>query len=222
MEMLQQKLRKSWNCRAAGLVFLTLAASANATEVNVTGLFKDKAMVAIDGGKPRMMSVGQSMGGVKLISANSSNATFEIDGKRQTLGMGQSISTSFAGSGKPTVKLTADSSGHFSTIGSINGYPVRFLVDTGATTIAISTADAARMGIDYKAGERGLSSTANGLVPVYKVTLQNVKVGDISLNLVEGTVIEGAGLPVALLGMSFLSRVEMKRDNSVMTLTKQY
>jgi aspartyl protease family protein len=52
--------------------------------------------------------------------------------------------------------------------------------------------------------------------------LHNVKIGDISLNMVEGTVIEGAGLPVALLGMTFLSRVEMHRENSVLTLTKQY
>lgn len=202
---------------------LSVAAfSACAAEVNVTGLFKDKVMVSIDGGKPRIMAVGEIKGGVKLISANSSGATFEIDGKRQTLGMGQSISTSFAGSGKPTVNLTADSSGHFSTIGTINGHTVRFLVDTGATTIALSTAEAKRMDIDYQNGERSVSSTANGLVPVYKVMLHNVKVGDISLNMVEGTVIEGAGLPVALLGMTFLSRVEMHRENSVLTLTKQY
>lgn len=214
--------RKTY-CRAAGLVLLSVAAfSACAAEVNVTGLFKDKVMVSIDGGKPRIMAVGEIKGGVKLISANSSGATFEIDGKRQTLGMGQSISTSFAGSGKPTVNLTADSSGHFSTIGTINGHTVRFLVDTGATTIALSTAEAKRMDIDYQNGERSVSSTANGLVPVYKVMLHNVKVGDISLNMVEGTVIEGAGLPVALLGMTFLSRVEMHRENSVLTLTKQY
>lgn len=198
------------------------AFSACASEINVTGLFKDKVMLSIDGGKPRIMAAGETKGGVKLISANSNGATFEIDGKRQTLGMGQSISTSFAGSGKPVVKLTADSSGHFSTLGSINGHTVRFLVDTGATTIALSTAEARRMDIDYQRGERSVSSTANGLVPVYKVMLHNVKVGDISLNMVEGTVIEGAGLPVALLGMTFLSRVEMHRENSVLTLTKQY
>lgn len=209
--------------RAVSAVLLsTTAALACATEINVTGLFRDKAMVSIDGGKTRMLSVGETLGGVKLVSASSSGATFDINGKRQSLGMGQSISTSFAGSGKPTVKLNADTDGHFSTIGSINGFPVRFLVDTGATTIAISSSEAGRMGIDYQKGERGFTSTANGVIPVYRVTLQNVKIGDISLNLVEGTVIEGAGLPVALLGMSFLSRLEMKRDNSVMTLTKQY
>lgn len=214
---------KKMYCRAAGLVWLSTAAfPACAAEVNVTGLFKDKVMLSIDGSKPRIMAVGETKGGVKLISANSNGATFEIDGKRQTLGMGQSISTSFAGSGKPVVKLTADGSGHFSTLGSINGHTVRFLVDTGATTIALSTSEARRMDIDYQKGERSVSSTANGLVPVYKVMLHNVKVGDISLNMVEGTVIEGAGLPVALLGMTFLSRVEMHRENSVLTLTKQY
>lgn len=211
------------HCRAACLLLLSTAAFATcAAELNVTGLFSNKAMVSIDGGKPRIMAAGESKGGVKLISANSNGATFEIDGKRQTLGMGQSISSSFAGGEKPVVKLTADGNGHFSTLGSINGYTTRFLVDTGATTVALSTSEAKRMGIDYQNGERGASSTANGVVPVYKVMLHNVKVGDISLNMVEATVIEGAGLPVVLLGMTFLTRVEMHRENSVLTLTKQY
>jgi aspartyl protease family protein len=211
------------HCRAACLLLLsTTTFAACAAELNVTGLFSNKAMVSIDGGKPRIMAAGESKGGVKLISANSNGATFEIDGKRQTLGMGQSISSSFAGGEKPVLKLTADSNGHFSTLGSINGYTTRFLVDTGATTVALSTSEAKRMGIDYQNGERGASSTANGVVPVYKVMLHNVKVGDISLNMVEAAVIEGAGLPVVLLGMTFLTRVEMHRENSVLTLTKQY
>lgn len=219
---MQDFINSAYSRAVAAILLSTTAALSGAAEINVTGLFKDKAMVSIDGGKTRMLAVGETLNGVKLISASSSGATFDINGKRQSLGMGQTISTSFAGSGKPTVKLNADTSGHFSTIGSINGFPVRFLVDTGATTIAISSSEAKRMGIDYQKGERGFTSTANGVIPMYRVTLQNVKIGDISLNLVEGTVIEGAGLPVALLGMSFLSRLEMKRDNSVMTLTKQY
>ena len=208
--------------RAILTTCLIVSTSVFATDVVVTGLFKDKAMVSIDGGKTRVLSSGQTWQKVKLISADSNAATFDIDGKRQKLAMGQSISTDFSGGEKPTLKLTADGGGHFSTIGSINGYPIRFLVDTGATSIAISSSEASRMGLNYKNGERGMASTANGVVPVYKVVLNNVKIGGISLNLVEASVIEGAGLQVALLGMSFLSRLEMRREGTVMTLVKTY
>ena len=208
--------------RAILTTCLIVSTSVFATDVVVTGLFKDKAMVSIDGGKTRVLSSGQTWQKVKLISADSNAATFDIDGKRQKLAMGQSISTDFSGGEKPTLKLTADGGGHFSTIGSINGYPIRFLVDTGATLIAINSTEADRMGLKYKDGERGMASTANGVVPVYKVVLNNVKIGGISLNLVEASVVEGAGLQGALLGMSFLSRLEMRREGTVMTLVKTY
>lgn len=206
------------------LVFLIGSTPAGATDVAVVGLFSGKAVVVINGGKQQMLSAGQKTpDGVRLISADSNSATLEIDGKRQTLAMGQSaVSTAFASSGAATVTLTADSRGHFVTLGSINGASVRFLVDTGATLVAMSSADAKRMGISYLSGERGMTSTANGVVPVYRVVLNNVKVGDITLNQVEGSVQEGNGLDIVLLGMSFLKRLEMKRDGTSLTLTKKY
>ena len=95
------------------------------------------------------------------------------------------------------------------------------LLDTGATMIALSAADALRLGIDYKKGTRGMVNTANGTAPVYRVTLNTVKVGDIELNQVDA-LIQEAGLPFALLGMSFLNRTEMQRQGAQMTLTKRY
>jgi len=198
--------------------FLSTAAPVFAADVNVVGLFSGKAMVSIDGGKQRMLSAGQTTPeGVRLISADSGSATFEIDGKRQTLSLGQ-----FRSSGKPTVTLAADARGHFFTMGSINGASTRFMVDTGASGISMSSAEAKRLGISYLGGERFYSSTANGVVPVYGVVLNNVKLGDIVLNQVEGTVHEGNGLTITLLGMSFLKRLEMKREGTTMTLVKQY
>ena len=73
---------------AAGCACCT---AAWATSVSVMGLFKDKAIVSIDGGKPRTLSVGQTMQGVKLVAADSDSASFDVDGKRRTLGMGQSF-----------------------------------------------------------------------------------------------------------------------------------
>jgi aspartyl protease family protein len=185
------------------------------------GLFKDKAIVSIDGGKPRTLSVGQTAQGVKLVAADSAGASFDVDGQRRSLGMGQS----FAGGAQPgarqSVSLTADARGHFAAAGSLNGYPMTFLVDTGATTIAISADEARRIGLDYKAGQAMGVGTAAGVIPAWRVVFNTVKVGGISVNQVEGMVLE-TGLGVPLLGMSFLNRMEMKRDGQTMTLTQRY
>ena len=206
-----------------GILLCLIAQSTLATEVNVVALFNGKAMVSIDGGKPRMLNAGQSAAqGVKLIGADSREAVMEIDGKRKTLGMGQSLSYAAAApSSGSSVSLTADRGGHFITLGTINGGTTRFLVDTGASFVAMSAAEAKRLGIDYKKGERGMMATANGVVAAYVVKLNTVKVGDIAVNQVQASVSE-APMGVTLLGMSFLNRVDMKREGSTMTLTKKY
>ncbi len=207
------------------LLMSLLAAQAFAeTRVNVVGLFSNKALVTINGGAPRSLSAGQTVDGVKLISANSEVATFMVEGKRQTLKMGQAASV--AGGGRPQnndpVRLYADQSGHFLGNLSVNGVSLKYLVDTGATTVAFNSGDAKYAKIDYEKGEKGLSSTANGLVQVYHVKLNTLKIGTIVLNDVDASVIEGGSPSVVLLGMSALNRLDMKRDNSIMTLTKKY
>ena len=192
-----------------------------AASVSVVGLFKDKAIVTVDGSKPRTLSVGETFQGVKLMSANSGSATFDVEGKSRVLSMGQSFAGGAATSDRQTVSLTADARGHFAAAGSLNGYPVSFLVDTGATSIAISSAEAKRMGLNYKAGQAYGVNTAAGVVPAWRVTFNTVKVGGITLNQVEGMVLE-AGLNVPLLGMSFLNRMEMRRDGQTMTLIQRY
>lgn len=199
---------------------LLLAEQAVAASVGVVGLFKDKAMVSIDGSPPKLISIGQTIQGVKLVSANSESAVFEVDGKQRTLAMGQSFAAAGSG-GKASVKLGADPSGHFVTMGSINGHSVTFLLDTGASAVALSANEANRMGIKYKSGQMLGVSTANGVIPAWRVMLNNVKLGDISLNQVEGMVVESP-MPAVLLGMSFLNRTDMKREGQVMTLTQRY
>ncbi|HWR77593.1 MAG TPA: TIGR02281 family clan AA aspartic protease [Thiobacillus sp.] len=202
---------------AAGWLGCTAAWAAS---VSVVGLFKDKAIVSIDGGKPRTLSVGQTVQGVRLVAADSGSARFDVDGKRRILGMGQSFSGG-ATAERQSVSLTADARGHFAAAGSLNGYPVSFLVDTGATSIAINAAEAKRMGLDYKAGQAVGVGTAAGVVPAWRVKFNTVKVGSITLNQVDGMVVE-TGLNMPLLGMSFLNRMEMKRDGQTMTLTQRY
>ena len=195
--------------------------SAWATSVSVVGLFKDKAIVTIDGSKPRMLSVGQMVGGVKLLAADSHRASFDVDGKHRTLSMGQSFAGGAAMGERQSVSLTADARGHFAASGSINGYPMTFMVDTGATAIAINAAEASRLGLDYKRGQAVGVGTAAGMVPAWRVTFNTVRIGGISVNQVDGLVVE-SGLNVPLLGMSFLNRMEMKRDGQTMTLTQRY
>ncbi len=208
---------------SALLALLTAAPGAWATDIEVSGLFSNKAMVSINKGRPKVMAAGQtSPEGVKLISADSTGAVFEVDGQKKKVGMGQSISTSYASGSRPTVKLTADGGGHFSTMGSINGRPVKFLVDTGATMVSFSTNTAQQFGIDLTRASQGAVSTAGGVVRAYSVTLDNVKVGGISMNYVEASIVDGLPDGFALLGNSFLSRLQMNREGNVLTLTQTY
>jgi aspartyl protease family protein len=117
--------------------------------------------------------------------------------------------------------MSADIQGHFYTTGNINGTSVRFLVDTGATMISLGATDARRVGLDFNRGQKALSNTANGQVVVSKVQLDTVRIGDVTLHNVEA-VIHQNEMPIALLGMSFLNRMEMQRDGSTMTLKKRY
>jgi len=198
--------------------------NAYATEVQVVGLFSGKALVVIDGGKPRTLAVGQSVGAVKLVSATSEAAVIEVDGKRRTLTTGGQTSFSAGGakSSKPTVTIAADLGGHYYAEGAINGIPMRFLVDTGATMVSLGQSDARRLGINYLQGERGYSNTANGAAVVYRVKFNTVKVGSITLNNVDGLVHESADMPFALLGMSFLNRLELKHDREQLTMVQRY
>jgi len=194
------------------------------TQVNVVGLFNGKAVLMINGGAPQTLSVGQTKNGVKLISADSQKATLVVEGKTQMLGMGQAASV--AGGAGPVsnapVSLYADSRGHFSGNLSINGASLKYIVDTGASTVALNSGDAKFANIDYLKGKQVPVSTANGVVMAYLVKINTLKIGTIVLNDVEATVNEGGSPPFVLLGMTALNRLDMKRDNSIMTLTKKY
>lgn len=205
------------------LIVLTPIASAD-TRVNVVGLFNGKAVLVINGGAPRTLAAGQvSPEGVKLLAADSTQAVLEVEGKRRELGMGQGAAVAGrVAVAAPGMTLFANKEGHFFGEGSINGKSVKFLLDTGATSVSMSSSEARRLGIDYVAGREGVSSTAGGLVKAWGVTLNSVKLGGIILNQVEGVVIDGDSPPMVLLGMSALNRIEMKRDGIVMTLTKKY
>jgi aspartyl protease family protein len=209
-----------WTIVLAGQFFI--GGCAWAQSVAFSGSLGDKALLVIDG-TPRTLAAGSTVQGVRLISVNGSDAVVEVAGKRAALQLGRAQvnlgGVASAGGGSQIV-LTAGTGGHFLTTGSINGKTVRFVVDTGATHIALSQAEADRIGLAYQTGQRGMSNTANGPVPVHRIMLDVVRVGDVQVYNVEATVLP-AQMDQVLLGNSFLSRFQMKRDNDTMTLDKR-
>ena len=200
--------------RDSSLSLLALAicvVPAHAAEVTLVGLIGSKAIVVIDGGAPRTLSPGKKTAeGVLLLGTEKDAASFEIDGRKTILRMGHAYSA--ASAGRQSITLNADARGHFITTGSINGGSVRFLVDTGATLVSLAASEAKRLGINYLQGVRGRIQTANGVATAYRVKLDTVRIGDITINNVDAVVGENDAMGVSLLGMSFLNRMEMKRD----------
>ena len=193
-------------------------------DIHVVALFKDRVVVMIDG-KRRILSSGEaSPEGVRLISADSAGAVFEYQGER--------LERQLDGRVRAAVKqrdtgddvlIFRDSAGMFKTVGSINGLPVKFLVDTGASLVAMNSAQARRLGIDYHVeGDLIYVSTASDVVPAYRVKLNIVKVGSIQLRNVTGVVIESAQPADVLLGMTYLSRVEMINQGNRLILRRKY
>lgn len=216
-------IRYAANSTRAVLLCLSLAPlAAHGADVGLAGLFSGKTLLTINGGAPRIVPLGVTTAeGVKVVSIDGDTATIEIDGKKRVLRVGQNVAAQASGRGPATAILSADGKGHFLTTGNINGKTVRFLVDTGASTIALGAADARRIGIDPDKGKQAYTQTANGVAPVSLVKLDTVRIGDIVLNNVDATVHQ-QDMPFALLGMSFLNRMEMLRDGDTMTLKKRY
>ena len=202
---------------------LLVATPAFAQTVSMSGSLGDKALLMIDGA-PRTVATGATVQGVKLVSVTGSEAVVEVKGKRVGLPLGGAqvnIGGAPSDGGGTQIVLTAGSGGHFFTGGSINGKAVRFLVDTGATYVSMGINDAERLGIDYRAGQRGMTNTANGAMAVYKIALASVRVGEVLVYDVEALVGQ-APMDQVLLGNSFLTRFQMKRENDTMTLSKRY
>lgn len=193
-----------------------------AVEVGLAGVFPGKALLTIDGGEPRTVALGsRTAEGVQVLAIDRDAVTLEVDGRKRTLRVGQSVVSQTSTSRPPTAVLNVDARGHFVTMGTVNGQAIRFLVDTGASMISLGAADARRIGLDPARGQAAFVDTANGRVLVSRIKLDSVRVGDIALYNVDA-LIHSQDMPVALLGMSFLNRLEMQRNGDTMTLKKHY
>lgn len=204
------------------LILCCTAGLLHAEDIVVLGLFKDMAILRINESQYKLRSGETSPEGIKLVSANSDEAVLEINGQRQTYKLGNHISLSF------TTPDTAGAmirpiDGMYKVHGFINRQPVEFLVDTGASTIAMNANQARKLGINFRyEGEVAYSSTANGYAKIYKLKLDSVQIGDIVVRNVDAAVLEGNFPTTTLLGMSFLNQVNMKRDGQLLVLEKKW
>ncbi len=204
---------------------LAAAAVAHAAgSVTLTGTIGNRAILIVNGAPPKTVAVGETFQGVKLVSLQSEQAVVELDGKRVNLRMDTPVSIGGGGGGSgggSRVVLSADSRGHFMTQGAINGRAVTFMLDTGATSVAMSAADAQRIGLDYSKGQPVQIGTANGTTSGYKLRLQSVRVGDVEVYDIDA-VVSQQSMPFVLLGNSFINRFSMRRDADQMVLEKRY
>ena len=197
---------------------------AHAQSVMLTGTIGSRAILIVDGSAPKTVAVGETFQGVKLLSMTPEQATVEAGGKRVALRMDQPVSIGSAGGGVgggTRIVLPASSGGHFMTQGAINGRSVNFMLDTGATTVALSAADAQRIGLDFSKGRPVRVNTANGTAQGYLVRLNSVRVGDVEVYDVEA-IVSPQPMPHVLLGNSFISRFSMRRDSDQMVLEKRF
>lgn len=219
------KLRATLLSAALLMAGLACQAQPAGPRVSFNGsLGADKALLVIDG-EPRTLAVGQTVKGVRLVSMADDQAQIEFGGKRQLLIYGASPgsigdATAAPGAGKQ-IMLSAGAGGHFTSTGSINGQTTQFLIDTGATSVAIGQGEADRLNLRYRDGRRVMTQTANGAVPAHLVQLASVRVGDVEVRNIEAIVIPGQ-MSHVLLGNSFLTRFQMKRENDVLLLELRY
>ena len=205
---------------AAGLA----PSSVWAESVMLTGTIGNRAILIVDGAAPRTVAAGEKLGSVKVVSVQGDQAVVEVGGQRTTLRMdhpGGVGGGGAAGAHGPRIVLPAGSGGHFMTAAAINGRSVNFMVDTGATLVSISAADALRIGLDYKKSSPVQINTANGVGRAFRVRLNTVRVGDVEVYDVDALVSEQP-MPYVLLGNSFINRFSMQREGDQMVLQKRY
>lgn len=192
-------------------------------QVRVEGLFKGAAVLMIDGQQVMLKNGRSHESGVALVDANAKRAIVEIDGQRHELALHTAIGGTYQQAELTQVVIRKNDHNQYRVSGSINGQTVSFLVDTGANTVAMNEMQARNLGLLYKLnGQESQAVTASGVVATWVVTLDSVKVGEISVPNVRAVVIEGGYPQDVLLGMSYLEYVKIQEHNSVLMLEKKF
>lgn len=210
------------------LLFLSslIAFQVEAKSVAAIALFKDRAMLSVDGKKAKIIAAGSSYQGVKVISSNTSEAVIEVEGTRKTITLNSTTVLGAKLGSSPnrkaaSVVLYENEVGFFESNGQVNGRSIKFLIDTGANLVVFNSRDAERLGLDYKSGEKSFASTASGIAPMYTINVESISIGGVELRGIRTGVIDGRFPEIPLLGMTFLSRLNMNRAGQTMVLKKR-
>ena len=205
------------------VLFMLVAATAwpASSRIEVEALFTDAAVLKIDGER-KMLKAGQSYKGVTLVAAHSRTATLEVDGETMEMGTSRHIGTRYEAAESQVVTIPRDAMLQYQTSATINGRTVQVLVDTGANVVALNSAHAQSLGVDYTAGAPGRIETASGSINAWIVTLRSIDVGGIRVDNVQASVVEGDFPTTILLGMTYLRHVKMQEADGVLSLSRAW
>jgi len=204
------------------LFSLVLPVNANEDiQIEVQALMPGMVVLMINGSR-ETLKTGNETQGVKLISSTTKTAVLEVNGEQKNYQMGTTVGTRFTQREKVTERVIVDQNGMFRSYGSINGQSVKFLVDTGATSVAMSEKAARKLGIQYQLkGIPTRTSTASGIARAWSVKLKTVSLGKLLERNVQGVVVEGNFPRQVLLGMSFLNRMKVEKEGATMKITSK-
>lgn len=218
-------LRRPCSVVVAALVLVGRLAAA--TDVRVVGITPGRSVDVVVNGARLSLEVGEETpDGVKLLEAHRDRAVLRVDGARRTLSLvaerpGVEGSSGGGGGGGGSIVLSAEPNGQFFARGHINGRPVPCIIDTGASLTALSTASAQRIGLDYEDGVPIKSMTANGIADGWRISLDSIRIGDVTVRNVDAVVVDNDALPIVLLGMSYLGRFDMHRQGDKLVLHRR-
>ena len=207
--------------RLSALICLSLCslAAVAAPQVQVVGLFPGAAVLSVDGQR-KLVKVGQTgPEGIQVVSADSHKAVLRVGGVEQTYELSREYNTEgyAAPAARTQMSIARGTGGHYWVAGTINNQSAQFLVDTGATSVAMNEGQARRLGLDYRAsGTPMMASTASGTAKGWRGTLNSVKLGGVEVLGVEAVVLEGEFPTDILLGMSYLNRVGWREEQGIM------
>jgi aspartyl protease family protein len=222
------------------LLVVTPTDGVRATELALSGIVGGRAILVVDNGPPKLLEVGKrTSDGIRLLSLEGNTAVIEFKGRRQTLRLGERVvrqadaNPGKAGVGSLSgeearkilargveITIEADATGHFLVDGEINGSSVHFMVDTGASLVAIGYSTAQRLGLYLDDKRMSQAHTAGGVVSAWRVTLKSLKIGGLRFDNIDAAVMQ-VDMPQVLLGMNVLERMEMRRDGRQMRLRKK-
>ncbi len=205
----------------AALLLAAWLGQAQAQSVALTGVLGQRALLVVDGAGPRSVAIGESWRGVKLLALQGEQAELDIGGRRTSVRLGGSPVAMGVPSANRRIVLQADGRGHFMGQGRINGQLVQFMVDTGASTVALDTAEAERLKLDFRKGRQANMGTANGAIQVWVVRLASLRIGETELTDIEAAVVPQP-MPYVLLGNNVLARFQMSRGPQQMVLEQRY